>query len=159
RIAYAAIATSAGGGFLWLRNTAELESKALTSLPAAVRAPAFSPDGEWVAFADGAAVKKVSVRGGPVVTLGTLPDNPQGIAWTAKGTLVIGSNSGGLYLLDERGGTPHMVPQLAGEAASRFPMALPDGKTIVYQVFSNPNARTLGVFTVDGEKHRRLDLA
>jgi serine/threonine-protein kinase len=158
RIAYTAIATGAGGAFLWLRNTAELESKALTPSAAAVRAPAFSPDGDWVAFADGADVKKVSVHGGPVVTLATLTDNPQGIAWTAKQTLVIGSNSSALFLLDERGGTPHMIPRLGDEAAGRFPMVLPDGKTIVYQVFSSGGDRTLGVFSVDGGKHARLDL-
>jgi eukaryotic-like serine/threonine-protein kinase len=35
--------------------------------------PFFSPDGQWIGFAAGGKLKKISVVGGAAVTLGSLP--------------------------------------------------------------------------------------
>jgi hypothetical protein len=55
------------------------------------QSPFFSPDGEWVAFVVTGArsLKKVSVLGGPAVTIAELSDEiPRGLSWGADDTIV-----------------------------------------------------------------------
>jgi serine/threonine protein kinase len=70
RLAY--VATQGGTQQLYLRAMDSPEAKPIPGTEGAV-APFFSPDSQWVAFFAGGALKKVSVSGGPAVTLcGTL---------------------------------------------------------------------------------------
>jgi serine/threonine-protein kinase len=131
RIAYAASSQTSGGLLVFLRQLDQLESRQLTTQGSAIRSMCFSPDGRWVAFADGTEIKKISVDGGPVTTLATLADNPQGLAWGSSGFLVAGGALG-LHVIPERGGPPRLLAKMAGEGNSRLPLVLPDGKTIVY---------------------------
>jgi Tol biopolymer transport system component len=121
--------------------------------------PCFSPDGRWVAFADGPWIKKVPVDSGPAVTLARLPAQPMGLTWGAGGFLVAGGGSLGLFVIPERGGVVRVRPKANDEASDRWPLVLPDGKTIVYaSVPAGGFASRLALTSVDNGKRSRLNI-
>ena len=73
------------------------------------RNPFFSPDGRWLAFFVGQALKKVSFAGGAVVTIATLPNNVgaqgyRGAAWADDGTIAFAPSTGaGLFGVPDTG--------------------------------------------------------
>jgi serine/threonine-protein kinase len=160
RIAYAAAGQNSGGLLLWLRPMDQLEGKPIITAGAAIRSPVFSPDGRWVAFVDGSDIKKVSVDGGPVVTLATLTDIPMGLSWGSSGFLVAGGAALGLFVIPERGGPPRLLPKLNGEGNTRYPLVLPDGKTIVYASTQAGGIATsnLALAAVADGRRTRLDV-
>jgi Tol biopolymer transport system component/tRNA A-37 threonylcarbamoyl transferase component Bud32 len=160
RIAYVASTPTSGGQVLWLRPTDQLESRPLTTLGGALRSPSFSPDGRWVAYTEGNDIKKVSVDGGPVVTLATVPDSPYGLSWGTDGLLVAGSGSFGLWVIPEHGGAARLLPKLSDETTNRWPLFLPDGKTIVYMSgrAGGLGAARLAVVSVADAKRAALDV-
>jgi hypothetical protein len=49
--------------------------------------PFFSPDGLWVGFYDGRNLNKISVEGGPVVTLANVANTMVGVSWAEDGSI------------------------------------------------------------------------
>jgi hypothetical protein len=65
----------------------------------------FSPDGGWIGFGDGYALRKVSVSGGsPIILSGK--HGIFGGSWGEDGRIVYGSYEGGLWRVPEEGGQP-----------------------------------------------------
>ena len=95
--------------------------------------PFFSPDGEWIAFHSGGALRKVPLSGKGAITIcRTTP--LRGGAWARDDTIYFGLASGGpLMRVAASGGTPqpatHIVP---GELLHRWPQLTPDGKMLVF---------------------------
>ena len=93
--------------------------------------PFFSPDGRWVGFWQAGAagparpgeLKKVPIRGGPVVTLCRTP-LPAGITWGPNGRIIFANHGGGgLWQVSDAGGTPEVLttPDAAnGELSHSF---------------------------------------
>jgi serine/threonine protein kinase/Tol biopolymer transport system component len=158
QIVFLARAGSAGGNNAWIRAADQLESRSLTAIGTSLRNPCFSPDGKWVAFSDGYDIKKISVNGGPIVTLSTIGDLPNGLNWGSGGFLVSGSQAGGLYLIPERGGAVRALPKASGEGAGRWPLFLPDAKTIVYHSVREGGRSASGLWTVDVADGKRTAL-
>jgi serine/threonine-protein kinase len=129
RIAYLA-ETPASARQLFLRNADQLTPKSLYS--GTPRAPTFSPDGKWVAFVEGQEIKKVSIDGGPSVTLSHLPDLVGGLSWGPTGVLVAATAKTGLYVVPEIGGAGRLIPTAEGQFAIRFPLILPNGNDVLY---------------------------
>ncbi len=107
--------------------------------------PVFSPDGRWLAFFVRHALKKVSLDGGTVVTIATLPKNVgtqefRGASWGDNGTIAFTSSTrGGLFGVSDQGGEARALTTLdrnAGEAAHRWPHLLPGGNAVLYTVKS-----------------------
>ena len=115
----------------------KLDQTAPTPLPdtAGGTAPFFSPDGRWIGFFSGGALKKVSSDGGPPVTLCEVT-KIVGASWGDDGFIYfapIGLSE--IRRVPEEGGTPKVVVQAgSGEAAAsfRFPQVLPGGKAVLY---------------------------
>jgi serine/threonine-protein kinase len=160
RIAYLAIAPGGGAGTLWVRATNDLTSKEVVTTAISPRTPCFSPDGQWIAFTDGTDVRKVSVDGGPVVTLATLPSQALGLSWGPNGVIVAGRVSGALVVINENGGG--RVDSLAktdSGGPARWPVFAPGGKTVVYgrgAAGGIANMR-LAVATIDGGAVTTID--
>ncbi len=75
---------------LVIRRLDQLEASALTGLSEA-RNPFFSPDGQWIGFFDGPELKKVSITGGPAITLCRCPGGgSRGASWGDDNTIVFG---------------------------------------------------------------------
>jgi serine/threonine-protein kinase len=105
--------------------------------------PVFSPDGEWLAFFDQGTLKKISVHGGPPMTLCDAPDL-RGLAWGADGTIVFTPRrSTGIMRVSDAGGTPQEITKLEFEEGSyitpshRWPEILPGGNTVLYTSTAN----------------------
>ncbi|MDZ4674620.1 MAG: protein kinase, partial [Gemmatimonadota bacterium] len=133
-----AFTTVTQNGFrMYLRRVDELSARELGSEGVGGRNLAFSPDGLWLAFTEGNAIRKIAVDGGPPVNLGTSGGGgtvPYGLAWSTSDTIYVGSFSG-LLAVPASGGTATRVVR-ADSASPRFgqrwPLLLPGGRAIAY---------------------------
>ncbi|HEV2200649.1 MAG TPA: protein kinase [Bryobacteraceae bacterium] len=140
--------------------TRRLDQSQGTELPGTRGAvsPFFSPDGQWIAFAAGGKLKKISVVGGAAVTLCDAPFFLGG-SWGEDGAIVASLNqSGGLFRIPADGGAAVALTQLARrEATHRWPQILPGGKTVLFTSNTNPiggfdDAAIQAVSLVDGRR-------
>ncbi len=98
--------------------------------------PAFSPDGNWIAFWSDGRLMKVQASGdGPVTQVcrvdSTYP--PFGISWGDDGWLVYAHPRGGLMRVSADGGTPVVLTTLErDEVSHRLPQVLPGSKWVLY---------------------------
>jgi serine/threonine-protein kinase len=116
---------------LYLRNLQELTAAPIPGTEGSDPAePVFSPDGQWIAFWSGGALKKVPVTGGSPVVL-SAAEIPLGASWqdgrillgqlTPRGIVEIPANGGAatpLVTLDEKAGEQAGSPQLIGGGRS-----------------------------------------
>jgi eukaryotic-like serine/threonine-protein kinase len=99
--------------------------------------PFFSPDGKWIGFWAGGALKKVAVGGGPATKIcDTLPIF--GASWGSNDTIVFANAVlKGLLQVPASGGTPQAVTTLdtaAGELGHRLPQLLPGNQSVLFTV-------------------------
>jgi serine/threonine protein kinase/Tol biopolymer transport system component len=115
---------------LYLRPLDQLRSRPIDGTRGA-RSPVFSPDGQWIAFTLGNELKKVAAEGGPVISLGASGGN--GISWGVPGTILTGGVA--VTAVPAVGGASREIVKAGatqGNVAYRWPLALPDGETVIY---------------------------
>ena len=133
-----------GGGHggvsqLYLRRMDQLQATPLAGTEGAV-GPFFSPDGGWVGFWATGELRKVSIGGGPTVTICKSPMFG-GATW-ADGDVIYFDVlatfwGGGISRVAAAGGLPEPVAKpdrLKGEYSYRLPHALPGGKALLFTV-------------------------
>ena len=120
-------------------------------------APFFSPDGKWIGFTDGQALRKVPITGGPAVTIAEV--GPAAMAsWTAEGILF--ADMRGLFRVSAEGGTPEALPtNLGANEQTMFPQLLPDRGAIIFTIIPNRTNVPLGAARTAGARVEALDLA
>jgi eukaryotic-like serine/threonine-protein kinase len=115
---------------LYLREMDKVAASPLAGTSGAYH-PIFSPDGRWVAFFTGTALKKIAIADGRIVTLAQIGE-PLGASWTNDGRLLVAAREGM---------QPGWVPATGGrlqlveprpETWWRFPQVLPDGKWVLH---------------------------
>jgi Tol biopolymer transport system component len=134
RLAY--VATPDGQPRLYLREIDQFEGKPVPGTEGAVD-PAFSPDGNWIAFAAAGKIKKVTVTGDRLATLTEAqPDRNLFLSWESNDSLFfIPGRSTGVWRVSAAGGSPTPVTTLQeGELEHQHPAILPDGKSLLYSV-------------------------
>jgi serine/threonine-protein kinase len=124
--------------------------------------PAFSPDGEWIAYMVGTTVWKIALAGGSPVLIGDAGLSPVGVTWSATGMILVGGVDG-LLALPESGGPARLlaVPDSARrEVYFNGPMALPDGETALIAIQSSNGLfdTRLGAVSLSTGEVRRYDL-
>jgi serine/threonine-protein kinase len=105
--------------------------------------PIFSPDGQWLAFevpGPGGKLKKVRLNGSAPIAI-TDANSENGADWTVGDELVVGSEGTrhGLSHVSAAGGELVEFTKPAtvnGETDHLWPIALPDGQTIVFTIYS-----------------------
>jgi Tol biopolymer transport system component len=133
---------------LWVRDLDSLEARRLPGTQNAT-SPFWSPDGRFIAFADGRTLRKIDVAGGPPQTIGDAPTTLGMGAWSRDGVIVVGTRGlGPMYRISASGGSP--VPITAVDAAAKerghsFPAFLPDQKRFLYVKLTGQPA-TQGVY-------------
>ena len=89
--------------------------------------PFFAPDGRWIGFFAPNQLKKISVQGGPAVTLSNGLFTPAGASWDYDGNIIAAMTVlSPLVLVPASGGPLRPLTRLApGEISHRWPQALP----------------------------------
>jgi eukaryotic-like serine/threonine-protein kinase len=107
--------------------------------------PAFSPDGESIAFVAASSLRKISVAGGPATMIADSV-GPMIPAWAPDGrTLVFTRNGRGLSRVSASGGIVTELTSLDSahkEFAHWSPQVLPGGKVVIFNTFSTPIAKS-----------------
>jgi serine/threonine-protein kinase len=122
-------------GGLYDRDLDQLESR---PLPARGYGPFFSPDGEWVGYADGTTLKKVSPTGGPPLAIASVSaDLFRGGAWGEDGTIVFAPDvNSPLLRVSDGGGTVDTLTHMdvsRGVTSHRWPEWLPGQRGLLFQ--------------------------
>jgi serine/threonine-protein kinase len=129
-----------GNNQLLVRALDQLRPTALSGL-GAPQGVFLSPDGLWVGFFDGnAAIKKVSITGGPPETVCAVGQGvPGGAAWGSDGTIIFGTFAAarGLQRVPATGGEPTAltkVDRARGEGGHVWPEFLPGGGAVLFTI-------------------------
>ena len=145
---------------LFVRDRDQLEAIPIRGTEDAVH-PFFSPDGAWVGFFTGSALKKVALAGGPPVALCDA-ELRFGASWGPDDTIVFASNSApGLMRVSASGGEPQpLTTPDPEEGTHRWPEFLPDGQAVLFTVAQGTRlseARVAVVSLETGEQQMLVD--
>jgi serine/threonine-protein kinase len=124
--------------------------------------PAFSPDGEWIAYMVGTTVWKIALAGGSPVLIGDAGLSPVGITWSSAGMILVGGVEG-MLALPESGGPARLLAipdSTRREVYFNGPMALSDGETALVAIQSSNGLldTRLGAVSLSTGEVRRYDL-
>ena len=121
--------------------------------------PFWSAEGRSIGFAADGVLKRTDLDTGLVRTLASR--FPAGGAWSAEGTILIGSIIGPLYSIDDEGGELKEATRLLrGQNSHRWPQFLPDGRRFLMFTLGVPDVR--GVYRgspADSDVERLSDRA
>ncbi len=124
---------------LLIRSRDQLHATALPGTETG-RNPFFSPDGARVGFTamQPTAVKVISLSGGPPITVADSAVALSGASWGPDERIYVATN-GGLAWVRASGGAVEpltTIDSASGETAHRWPEALPNGKGVLFTVWS-----------------------
>jgi hypothetical protein len=91
------------------------------------RDPAIAPNNRQVAFWASDQIKRVSLQGGAVQSVGPAPGRPFGISWAADGFIYYGRGAEGIWRIAESGGQPEVVQQVPAGQFAHGPQRLDSG--------------------------------
>ena len=144
RVVYLA---SLGGGAprLFVRRLDQPNATELSGTEGAIR-PFFSPDGQWIGFAAGGKLNKISVEGGAVVPLGSVGVFG-GASWGEDNNIVFTEPIGrGLLQVPAGGGEPTVLEKRNAAGAPIGPQILPGGKAILLTEIAG---RSVDTYTIE----------
>ena len=147
----------AAGGVFHVRSVDQLEGLLLRGAERP-NDPFLSPDGAWVGFVaeDEGSMQKVSILGGPPVTICELPADLQGASWGPDDVIIFGTASdGGLMRVSGAGGEPEAIttPQ---EGRHVWPDILPENAGVLFTIDRGPGlgSEDVALLNLDtGEHH------
>jgi serine/threonine-protein kinase len=124
------------GTQLFVRALDALEPVAVFT--GAPHSPFVSPDGQWIGFVDANALKKVTVTGGPAVTVAAIGVD-RGATWVPDDTIIFagGNPNTGLQRIAAAGGTPTVLTRAdraQGEVDHLWPEQLPGGRAVLFTI-------------------------
>ena len=120
--------------------------------------PFFSPDGDWIGFwtpFDGT-WKRVSILGGPPVTLWESRSVPRGASWGPDDTIVFaqGAAGTGLFRGPAGGGATEVLTtpnEAAGELNHWWPEFLPGGRAVLFTIVKGADDQDREIAVLDLE--------
>jgi serine/threonine-protein kinase len=142
---------------IYVRNLSETEPRVVSGItggPLGVSSPAFSPDGQWLAYVEVVTalqglIKRVPVSGGTPATLYEVIDSgfPMSLTWPTPDAILF-ANLRGILRIPATGGAPEVL--VAREVGESFasPILLPGGDAVLFaRAEGNPGAGTFGADT------------
>jgi len=116
----------------------------------------FSPDGQWLGFRSGEALKKVALAGGPAQVLAAQTANIRGASWGADGTIFLGGDVDGGALLKMPASGGERTPLFKSEGAQRawYPQLLPGGKVLFTLSMNVPDQGNLHLLDLASGAYR-----
>ena len=135
-------AGDSGNSSLWVRDLSSITPREIAGT-AGARRPFWSPDGTTIGYVTPVGLARASLDGGASAEIPTTidPNIDSSSTWTPDGRIIYeaptsqGAKSVSLYIVPAAGGTARRLMDPAselGEQSQRFPVALPDGKHLVY---------------------------
>ena len=145
RLVYRFGGTNTAGSPLMVRAIDQLDAQPVADVGFAY-APFFSPDSRWIGFFENTDLKKVSIAGGPAITLCQVSGVPLGASWGDDNTITFATNSPGtgLWRVSADGGEPTVLttPDPAQhEGNHAFPSVLPRGRGVLFTIRLRRRAR------------------
>jgi serine/threonine protein kinase/Tol biopolymer transport system component len=142
---------------LYLRTMSDLEARVIPGTEPPLAAPALSPDGQAVAYWDGANLRRIPVTGGAAVIIAEGVPNPTGLTWESDGTILFGHpQTGGIYRVAASGGVPELVIESDTGMLNYSPSLLSDGDSLLFTMgpTGNPLSGQIVVQSLTtGERH------
>ena len=115
---------------IYVRHLDRLDAQLLPGTEGG-QAPFFSPDSKSIGFFAQETLKKVTITGGPAMSIAPAPAS-RGGWWGDDGRIVFAS-ADGLSLVSASGGTPDVIVRAQqGQAIPTAPQLLPGGRGILY---------------------------
>ena len=148
------VANGGAGPVLYSLRTDQLDPRQIPGTNGAYQ-PVFSPDGEWICFETQGKVNKVRLDGSEPISI-SAGGAANGADWTTLDEIILGSEATrrGLSRLSSSGGEPieFVKPDKSkGETDYLWPIAFPDGKAVVFAVWTGRLTTTmLALASVDG---------
>ena len=147
----------AEGDVFHVRTLNQLEGVPLRGTENAFQ-PFLSPDGTSVGFMAGlgGAMQKVSILGGPPVTICEMPADLRGASWGLDDVIVFGTASGsGLMRVSGAGGEPEAITSVEG-GRHQWPDILPGGVGVLFVISRapGPDDNQIAVLDMDTGEHR-----
>jgi serine/threonine-protein kinase len=141
---------------IYLHSLSELESEPISGTEDGEQ-PFFSPDGEWLGFFAEGKLKKVSLRGGPALTL-TEASSPNGASWGPDDSIVFAPRDvSGLSRVSAAGGASAGLTTLSPkEGAHRWPEFLPGGRALIFTVVSPTESDEIALYVLETGERRTL---
>jgi tRNA A-37 threonylcarbamoyl transferase component Bud32 len=102
--------------------------------------PFFSPDGQWLGFAQGRQLVKVALAGGPLTPICQLAGEAVGATWAPGDTIIFAGDSG-LMDVPAAGGTPRVIARPDSGESFSFPEALPGGSGVLFGIVGHDELR------------------
>jgi Tol biopolymer transport system component len=139
---------------LWLKERDRATATPLTGTAGAT-APAFSPDGLWIAFVADGVVRKVPRQGGSAITIADSATlRLSSVAWLDGGTILYTDREFGLRAVAEDGGPTRQLTSMGLATAGRGVASitgLPGGRGALFAVCSfncpDPDLHVLDITT------------
>jgi serine/threonine protein kinase/Tol biopolymer transport system component len=118
---------------LFIRALNGLEPQRLAGTDGAFGLPFWSPDGNFIVYADARTLqlKRVSVSGGAPETIASIVDYGGG-TWNTSGDILISEVAKGIKRIPAAGGEPIPVTAPNGSAMHVLPSFLPDGRHFLF---------------------------
>src|SRR5207253_6637756 len=105
------------------------------------RTPVFSPDGKWIGFFASGKVRKITADGAGLLDLADAVDGRGGF-WASDDTIYFApTNVAGIWRVPAAGGPAAEFTALNhanGEISHRWPHVTPDGKTLLFTIWTGP---------------------
>jgi serine/threonine-protein kinase len=125
---------------LYVRPLDALTATPLQGLDRALE-PFVSADSEWVGFFDNSddTLRRVSIFGGPPVTICRIDDLTLGADWAEDDTIVFGTDApSGLWRVSANGGEPEELttPDVEQGVNHGWPHVLPGGRALLFTILS-----------------------
>jgi DNA-binding SARP family transcriptional activator/Tol biopolymer transport system component len=116
--------------------------------------PFFSPDGEWLGFVMGNAIRKVSLAGGPAITVCTVATNVLGASWGSNETIVFATPAG-LWQVPATGGEKRVLAlsDTARGERYRWPDVPPSARGAVFTRVDHDGFHLAAVLFETGTVH------
>jgi Tol biopolymer transport system component/predicted Ser/Thr protein kinase len=117
---------------IYLRRLDELEARVIPGTEEGSIDPFFSPDGQSIAYYDGA-LKRIGINGGAPVVIASDVSNLFGASWESDGSILFGQPEG-IFRVSADSGSPELViPARDGEQVYG-PQLLPDADSVLFSV-------------------------
>jgi serine/threonine-protein kinase len=96
---------------------------------------AVSPDGKWVAFWAGGAIKRIPLAGGVAAEVASgIAESPDGLVWDSRGGLYFGKRGEGIWTVPADGKPASVTTVGDAEFAHTLPSLLPGDRVLLYTV-------------------------